>query len=68
MQLTVFYWSFKKFNFERWFLILIQGTHGFMKTHEWRKTIGAFINVEASGTGGLGMMLLLANIIINCIT
>ncbi|GKV21293.1 hypothetical protein SLEP1_g31288 [Rubroshorea leprosula] len=29
-----------------------QGSHGFMKTHQWRDSIGAFINVEASGTGG----------------
>lgn len=31
-----------------------QGSHGFMKTHRWRNSIGAAINVEASGTGGLG--------------
>ncbi|KAH0991909.1 hypothetical protein GBA52_003392 [Prunus armeniaca] len=30
----------------------VLGSHGFMKTHKWRDTIGAFINVEASGTGG----------------
>ncbi|XP_048318520.1 uncharacterized protein LOC107428382 isoform X4 [Ziziphus jujuba] len=32
--------------------LFMLGAHGFMKTHEWRETIGAFINVEASGTGG----------------
>ncbi|KAL2340328.1 hypothetical protein Fmac_008268 [Flemingia macrophylla] len=32
--------------------LFILGSHGFMKTHKWRDTIGAFINVEASGTGG----------------
>ncbi|KAF3431060.1 hypothetical protein FNV43_RR25790 [Rhamnella rubrinervis] len=36
--------------------LFMLGTHGFMKTHEWRKTIGAFINVEASGTGGLDLL------------
>ncbi|XP_028071935.1 putative endoplasmic reticulum metallopeptidase 1-B isoform X3 [Camellia sinensis] len=29
------------------------GSHGFMTSHKWCDTIGAFINVEASGTGGL---------------
>ncbi|KAM1633612.1 hypothetical protein ACFXTN_010647 [Malus domestica] len=32
--------------------LFLLGSHGFMKTHQWRDTIGAFINVEASGTGG----------------
>ncbi|KAK9934393.1 hypothetical protein M0R45_021539 [Rubus argutus] len=32
--------------------LFLLGSHGFMKTHKWRDTIGAFINVEASGTGG----------------
>ncbi|WVZ21753.1 hypothetical protein V8G54_000297 [Vigna mungo] len=32
--------------------LFMLGSHGFMKTHKWRHTIGAFINVEASGTGG----------------
>ncbi|EXC06150.1 Endoplasmic reticulum metallopeptidase 1 [Morus notabilis] len=32
--------------------LFMLGTHGFMRTHKWRDTIGAFINVEASGTGG----------------
>ena len=35
-------------------LLLFQAAHGFMKTHKWRDTIGAFINVEASGSGGPG--------------
>ncbi|XP_068326281.1 uncharacterized protein [Pyrus communis] len=32
--------------------LFLLGSHGFMKTHQWRETIGAFINVEASGTRG----------------
>lgn len=32
--------------------LFMVGSHGFMKTHKWTKTIGAFINLEASGTGG----------------
>lgn len=32
--------------------LFMLGAHGFMKTHKWRDSIGAFINVEASGTGG----------------
>ena len=35
-------------------LLMFQAAHGFMKTHKWRDTIGAFINVEASGSGGPG--------------
>lgn len=34
-----------------------QGSHGFMTTHRWRDTIGAFIDIEASGTGGFGIFL-----------
>lgn len=37
-----------------WLLMMFQGAQGFMKTHKWRDSIGAAINVEASGTGGLG--------------
>ncbi|KAI3966619.1 hypothetical protein MKW92_024597 [Papaver armeniacum] len=32
------------------------GSHGFAKTHRWQSTIGAFINIEASGTGGLDLV------------
>ncbi|XP_027341973.1 endoplasmic reticulum metallopeptidase 1 isoform X2 [Abrus precatorius] len=32
--------------------LFMLGSHGFMKMHKWHDTIGAFINVEASGTGG----------------
>ncbi|KAK4597650.1 hypothetical protein RGQ29_015254 [Quercus rubra] len=32
--------------------LFMLAAHGFMKTHKWRDTIGAFINVEASGSGG----------------
>ncbi|KAK7246987.1 hypothetical protein RIF29_41861 [Crotalaria pallida] len=32
--------------------LFMLASHGFMKTHKWRDTIGAAINVEASGTGG----------------
>lgn len=35
-------------------LLMLKGSHGFMKTHRWHDTIGAFVNVEASGTGGPG--------------
>lgn len=33
-----------------------QGSHGFMKTHKWSSTVGAFINIEASGSGGAGII------------
>ncbi|EMS58760.1 Endoplasmic reticulum metallopeptidase 1 [Triticum urartu] len=32
--------------------LFLLGSHGFMKTHKWSSTIGAFINIEASGSGG----------------
>ncbi|WCJ38750.1 Zn-dependent exopeptidases superfamily protein [Euphorbia peplus] len=32
--------------------LFLLGAHGFMKTYKWRDSIGASINVEASGTGG----------------
>ncbi|CAI0381135.1 unnamed protein product [Linum tenue] len=32
--------------------LFMLAAHGFMTTHEWRHSIGASINVEASGTGG----------------
>lgn len=37
--------------------MILQGSHGFMTTHRWRDTIGAFVDVEASGTGGTGKIL-----------
>lgn len=45
--LKIFLWTYFPNNF--------QGSHGFMMTHKWRDSIGAFINVEASGSGGPGM-------------
>jgi hypothetical protein len=36
-------------------MLLNQGSHGFIKTHKWNSTIGAFINIEASGSGGAGI-------------
>ncbi|KAG6651302.1 hypothetical protein I3843_06G095700 [Carya illinoinensis] len=36
--------------------LFMLGSHGFMKTHKWHDTVGAFINVEASGTGGLDLV------------
>ncbi|KAB2016747.1 hypothetical protein ERO13_D08G104520v2 [Gossypium hirsutum] len=35
-------------------LQVLWGAYGFMRTHKWRDSIGAFINVEASRTGGPG--------------
>ncbi|XP_058103302.1 uncharacterized protein LOC131246870 isoform X1 [Magnolia sinica] len=32
--------------------LFMLGSHGFMETHRWHDSVGAFINVEASGTGG----------------
>ncbi|TVU39640.1 hypothetical protein EJB05_13069, partial [Eragrostis curvula] len=32
------------------------GSHGFIKTHPWNSTIGAFINIEASGSGGADLV------------
>ncbi|XVF43729.1 hypothetical protein PTKIN_Ptkin02bG0063800 [Pterospermum kingtungense] len=36
--------------------LFMLAAHGFMRTHKWRDSIGAFINVEASGTGGLDLV------------
>ncbi|KAL2903638.1 Endoplasmic reticulum metallopeptidase 1 [Bienertia sinuspersici] len=32
--------------------LFMLGSHGFITTHRWRDTIGAFVNIEASGSGG----------------
>ncbi|XWS34580.1 hypothetical protein CRYUN_Cryun21dG0050400 [Craigia yunnanensis] len=32
--------------------VFLLGAHGFMRTHKWRDSIGAFVNVEASGARG----------------
>ncbi|KAL3818686.1 hypothetical protein ACJIZ3_004591 [Penstemon smallii] len=36
--------------------LFMLGSHGFMTTNRWRDTIGAFIDVEASGTGGFDLV------------
>lgn len=36
--------------------LFMLGSHGFMTTHRWRDTVGAFIDVEASGTGGIDLV------------
>ncbi|KAK2636775.1 hypothetical protein Ddye_031567 [Dipteronia dyeriana] len=36
--------------------LFMLGSHGFMKTHKWHNSIGASINIEASGTGGLDLV------------
>ena len=40
-------------------MLFNQGSHGFIKTHRWNRTISAFINIEASGSGGTGIILYL---------
>lgn len=40
-------------------MLFYQGSHGFIKTHRWNRTISAFINIEASGSGGTGIILYL---------
>ncbi|KAL0372279.1 UNVERIFIED_CONTAM: Endoplasmic reticulum metallopeptidase 1 [Sesamum calycinum] len=36
--------------------LFMLGSHGFMTSHRWRDTVGAFIDVEASGTGGFDLV------------
>ncbi|KAI0530756.1 hypothetical protein KFK09_000304 [Dendrobium nobile] len=36
--------------------LFLLGSHGFVNTHRWSDTVGAFINLEASGTGGLDLV------------
>lgn len=36
--------------------LFMLGSHGFITTHHWRDTIGAFINIEATGTGGTDLV------------
>ena len=30
----------------------IKGAHGFITSHNWAKTVGAFVNLDACGAGG----------------
>lgn len=36
--------------------LFLLGSHGFIKTHRWNRTIRAFINIEASGSGGTDLV------------
>ncbi|KAK8647546.1 hypothetical protein V6N13_121279 [Hibiscus sabdariffa] len=36
--------------------VFLLAANGFVRTHKWRESIGAFINVEASGSGGLDLV------------
>ncbi|XP_022887666.1 endoplasmic reticulum metallopeptidase 1 [Olea europaea var. sylvestris] len=36
--------------------LFLLGSHGFMTTHKWRDTVGAFVDIEASGTGGFDLV------------
>ncbi|KAG8080918.1 hypothetical protein GUJ93_ZPchr0007g5060 [Zizania palustris] len=36
--------------------LFLLGSHGFITTHKWNSTIGAFINIEASGSGGADLV------------
>ncbi|KAJ4748999.1 Endoplasmic reticulum metallopeptidase 1 [Rhynchospora pubera] len=36
--------------------LFLLGSHGFITTHKWRDTIGAFIDIEASGSGGIDLV------------
>ncbi|KAF8655116.1 hypothetical protein HU200_061250 [Digitaria exilis] len=36
--------------------LFLLGSHGFIKTHTWNNTVGAFINIEASGSGGTDLV------------
>ncbi|OIT36177.1 hypothetical protein A4A49_16669 [Nicotiana attenuata] len=36
--------------------LFMLGSHGFITTHRWNETVGAFIDIEASGTGGFDLV------------
>ncbi|CAN6447483.1 unnamed protein product [Victoria cruziana] len=36
--------------------LFLLGSHGFTKSHKWRDSVGAFVNIEASGTGGFDLV------------